>query len=440
MSIYHKYRIKEINSLAIPIILSSSSSMLMTLIDEAIIGHLSVNSFAGVNLVVTIINSLIGVLGISSVAFNIMGSKNSEDKEAINQLFSLSIVLGGIIGLICFLIIFIFTKFILSNIFGLNGLALKESLIYTKIFGLTIGLNLIIFIFSTVFKIYRKTKYIFFTTIIVNIINLFLDYSLVFGRFGFPRLNAEGASIGTVISLCINILIYGYFTRNLVKFKLNKNIFKKYINKFIKLSTPLMSQELFQELIFVFGINIIITRLGVIELSTYSLLLNIIQFLLMPMFAYSSTAITLISEYHSKSDYEMCKNISKTITILTLMIFIITLIFVMLFKMDILYLITDDSSIVTSCNKIIFICLIIQLLNIIQNIYKSSLQAIGFEKFVLKYSFIINIITLICIVFLAPKLGLLSIYVLFGINYIILSILFIIKYKANLINSLEGWC
>lgn len=160
----------------------------------------------------------------------------------------------------------------------------------------------------------------------------------------------------------------------------------------------------------------------------------------MPMFAYSSTAITLISEYHSKSDYEMCKNISKTITILTLMIFIITLIFVMLFKMDILYLITDDSSIVTSCNKIIFICLIIQLLNIIQNIYKSSLQAIGFEKFVLKYSFIINIITLICIVFLAPKLGLLSIYVLFGINYIILSILFIIKYKANLINSLEGWC
>lgn len=435
MNIYDKYKIKEINSLAIPMILSSASSMFMTLIDEAIIGHLSVNSFGGVNLVITIINSLISVLGILSVSFNIIGSKNNNNKDIINEIFSLSIILVGVIGFICFLIIFIFTKFILYNIFGLNGLALKESLIYTKIFGLTIGLNLIIFIFSTVFKIYKRTKYIFFTTISINIINLFLDYSLVFGKFGFPKLNAEGAAIGTVVSLCINILVYIYFSRNFIEFKLNKNIFEKYIGKFMKLSVPLMGQELFQELIFVFGINIIITRLGIIELSTYSLLLNITQFLLMPMFAYSSTAITLISEYYSKFNYNMCKNISRTITILTLIIFIITLIPTMLFKINILHLITDDNSIISSCNKIIFICLVVQILNISQNIYKSSLQAIGFEKFVLKYSFIINIITLVFIMFLAPKLGLLSIYLLFGVNYIVLSILFVIKYKTDLSNK-----
>lgn len=91
---------KEINKLAFPIIISSLSAIFINLIDEAIIGRLSINTFAGVNLVISIINSLIGVLGVVSVAFNILGSKNKLNQNKLNSIFSTCIVISIIIGII----------------------------------------------------------------------------------------------------------------------------------------------------------------------------------------------------------------------------------------------------------------------------------------------------------------------------------------------------
>lgn len=67
--------IKQINSTAYPLILSSIVNVLMGWIDQAFIGHISVYAYAGVGLVLSCVNSLVGVLGAFSIVFNIYGSK-----------------------------------------------------------------------------------------------------------------------------------------------------------------------------------------------------------------------------------------------------------------------------------------------------------------------------------------------------------------------------
>lgn len=88
---------KEINKIAIPLIFSSLTSVCMGIIDQAFVGHISVYAYAGVGLVCSCINSLVGVLGAFSIAFNICGSriKGENDQDGLNEEFTISCLLCG---------------------------------------------------------------------------------------------------------------------------------------------------------------------------------------------------------------------------------------------------------------------------------------------------------------------------------------------------------
>lgn len=283
----------------------------MNILDQAFIGRISIDAYTGVGLVSTCINSLIGVLGSISVSFNIIGSKSlwQNNKEELNKLFSSSIFLSLSIEASIYIIILIFCETILSKFLNLHGLSLIEGSNYLKIYSLSIILNLLIFIYSTVFKIFKDTRNILKVTLLVNIINLFLNYSLVFGKFNFPKLGSQGAGLGTIISLSINLIIYIFLSRKLVKLNL-QNLYKKSIEIFT-FSITFIIQEFMEDIIFVLSINAVVSSLGVLELSSFILLSQVNSIILMPMFGYSSANLSLISEYYSSQKISECLLISK---------------------------------------------------------------------------------------------------------------------------------
>lgn len=427
---------KEINNIAIPIMLSMLSGVTINIIDQAIVGRLSIDAFAGVNLVGSVINTLVGVLGIIAVAFNIIVCKNKSNKgNSTNYFFSVTIIISVFIGIVLFILLLFINNIILNKIFGLNGQALVEACSYMSIYSISIGLNMIIFTYSSVFKIFKCTKNILKVCIIVNVTNCFLDYVLVYGKLGFPKLGAIGAAIGSIVALILNIILYHFNAKKYVTLKkINIIKFKKYSRELINISLPLMTQEFFEEMMFIYGINMIITRIGTLQLSTYELLLTVLEFVLMPMFAYSSTIVTLISESNSLRDYKKCKKINNITIITVLSIYFITVLFIITTGKFIPSLITDNEQLINSYFKFIFICLLVQIFNIISNIYKANLQSIGYEKWVLKISSIINVITLIIMALIGFNVGLIAIYIIFGINYIILSLIYMNKCRKYYYN------
>ena len=64
-----------------------------------------------------------------------------------------------------------------------------------------------------------NTKYPMYATIVANIINVGLNYLLIFGSFGFPKLGIVGAGIGTLFSRIIMVYFLWIIFRNRSKFK-----------------------------------------------------------------------------------------------------------------------------------------------------------------------------------------------------------------------------
>lgn len=271
MSKERRSLIVEINKLALPLIASTLTSILMGIVDQAFIGHISIEAYAGVGLVYSCINSLVGVLGAFSIVFNIRGSnlKGQNDTKRINEEFTVLLIICGGIGIGLFIIFNLFCHPILHTAFGLDGKTLKEATEYLRIFSLSIPLNLIIFLYSAVFKIFKKTNHIFTTTLFINILGVFLDYILIYGKLGFPEFGAKGAALGSILSLGVYLAIYSYIARNFVWIDIHISDILRKLKQQITYSLPFLAQEFMEDILFVVGMNMIIARIGTIELSVY---------------------------------------------------------------------------------------------------------------------------------------------------------------------------
>ena len=101
-----------------------------------------------------------------------------------------------------------------------------------------------------------NTKYPMYATIAANIINIIINYLLIFGSFGFPKLGIVGAGIGTLVSRIIMIFFLSLIFMKRDKFKpyvlnikfriVDSLIFKKIIN----IGFPSALQMLFEVGIF----------------------------------------------------------------------------------------------------------------------------------------------------------------------------------------------
>ena len=100
------------------------------------------------------------------------------------------------------------------------------------------------------------TRYPMYATLIANIVNIVLNYLLIFGKFGFPTLGIVGAAYGTVISRFIMLAYLWWLlakkertkalVTNIKFFVLEKLMLQKLIN----LGAPSAMQMLFEVAIF----------------------------------------------------------------------------------------------------------------------------------------------------------------------------------------------
>lgn len=416
--------IREINSTAIPLILSTVTGTVMGMMDQAFVGHISVYAYGGVGLVVSCINSLIGVLGAFSIVFNIRGShrRGEGDQESLNRLFGNFLLLSLMAGMALCLGFALFSRPVLELGFGLHGETLTEAENYLQIFSLTIPLNLLLFIYSSVFKIFRKTGIIFLVSLGANLLNILLDYVLIFGHLGLPEMGTRGAALGTATALAVNLGFYAFLGKDYVRFS-RKDLSLEKMKQIFRFSLPFLGQETMEDILFVVGLNGIVARLGVTELAAYNLIAQFTNLILMPMFGYTAANTSLVSEWAGKGDQKQADKAGRYTFGLLCIWFAVFYMILVLGRTEFARLISPDTEVIALAAACMPLALLIQLLNYYGNVWKSSLQSLGWQNWTLRTAFIINLLVLGFMGTAAWISGkILWIYLIQGLGYLGLSL------------------
>ena len=420
--------VKELNKFAFPLIIQNITGMLIGLVDEMFIGRISAEAYGAIGIMVALMNLLAGIFGNVAVTFNIEGAKKrgENDTEGIDLYFISSIFIDIIIGIIYILAITFFSNQILGNLYGLSGDALHFAKTYAFITCPYMLLQLLIFTFNSYFKIEKKTKRLMWISIASTLINVFLDYLLVFGKFGLPRLETAGAALATIISVLLNAVALGIIIKKERKVHGNflKNCFSPSIY-LVKESMPLIGEELLEGSIFVIIINAIISNIGILEISSYLLIKYFMDIIMIAMYMYGTAELTLVSEKIGQNKYCDIKGLTIVGILISIVIYVVLSMIIIIFRDKVPMLISNETALIEGAAKLIFPMVLMNLFNPIQTILKYVLLACGKAKSVLYITALINAVVLLYITmtyFIGSKLY--FVFIGLFINYFALSLIY----------------
>lgn len=428
--------VKELNKFAFPLIIQNITGMLIGLVDEMFIGRISAEAYGAIGIMVALMNLLAGIFGNVAVTFNIEGAKKrgDNDTEGFDLYFISSIFIDIIIGILYILAIIFFSNQILGNLYGLSGNALHFAKTYAFITCPYMLLQLLIFTFNSYFKIEKKTKRLMWISIASTLINVFLDYLLVFGKLGLPRLETAGAALATIISVLFNAAALGIIIKKERKVHGNflKNCFSSSIY-LIKESMPLIGEELLEGSIFVIIINAIISNIGILEISSYLLIKYFMDIIMIAMYMYGTAELTLVSEKIGQNKYCDIKDLTIVGILISIVIYVVLSMIIIIFRDKVPMLISNETALIEGAAKLIFPMVLMNLFNPIQTILKYVLLACGKAKSVLYITASINAVVLLYIIttyFIGSKLY----FVFTGlfINYFALSLIYTVYLRKIL--------
>ena len=172
------------------------------------------------------------------------------------------------------------------------------------------------------------TRYPMYATLLANIVNVALNYVLIFGKFGFPELGIIGAAYGTLASRIIMVFYLWYLLRNKEKSKAyvsNIKLFvleNKMIKKILSLGLPSAMQMFFEVAIFTAAIWLS-GILGKNPQAANQIALNLSSMTFMVAMGLSVAAMIRVGNQKGLGNIKELIRIARSIFLLTILIEIV---------------------------------------------------------------------------------------------------------------------
>lgn len=167
-----------------------------------------------------------------------------------------------------------------------------------------------------------RTQPVIFATIFMGVTNIFLDYGLIFGYLGFPKLGIEGAALASVIAEGVGCLTLLFFIlQSSSRFK--KALFQpvriqwKQIKAILSMSFPLMIQGLIAMGAWTVFFSMI-EQLGPLPLEVSQVIRSIYFIAFVPIFGFSAATKTYVSYYKGRNDIKSIITVQKKVIVLNI--------------------------------------------------------------------------------------------------------------------------
>ncbi|RAJ12983.1 MATE family efflux transporter [Olleya aquimaris] len=376
--------------LAAPVMLGMLGHTFVSFVDNIMVGQLGTAELAAVSLGNSFMFIAMSIgIGFSTAITPLVAEADGADDFAKGKsAFKHGLFLCTVLGVLLFLLVF-FAKplmYLMKQPVEVVQLAIP----YLDL----VAFSLIPLIVFQGFKQFSDglslTKYPMYATIVANLVNVGLNYLLIFGKFGFPELGIVGAAYGTLASRFIMVaylwwLLKGRekskaYVTNIKFFVLNKLM----LNKIIGLGMPSAMQMFFEVAIFTAAIWLS-GLLGKNPQAANQIALNLSSMTFMVAMGLSVASMIRVGNQKGLQQYFELRRIAVS---LFLMGFVFAVIFASLFLIfnqflpriyvdfDDVINFTDNMEVVTIASQLLIAAAIFQISDSLQVIVLGALRGL----------------------------------------------------------------
>ena len=371
--------------LAFPIMLSQLGHVVVGVVDSLMVGRLGTEELAAVSLS----NSFFGFallfgIGLSYGITPLISSAKGENKKKSIGIILYNGLLINFLFAIFLAFILIISKFILLEL-DQNKNVLDLTFPYLDV----IAVSLIPLMIFQTFKQYIEglgfTKQPMVISVVANVLNIVLNYLLIFGVGGFPRLEVLGAGYASLISrvfMMVCIIIYVLQAKKFNNFIKQLNflsIKRKIINKILGIGVPSGVQFVFE--IGSFSIAaVMIGWFGAEALASHQIALNLASITYMIATGISASSMISLGYFYGKKNYaDLKKSGYANFIIVSIMMGIFGVLFI-LFRKELPAFYIDDPDVIILASNLIIIAALFQIPDGIQSVGLGVLRGIRDTK------------------------------------------------------------
>lgn len=226
-----------------------------------------------------------------------------------------------------------------------------------------------------------RTKVLTMNAVVMALVNVVLDYALVFGELGLPEMGVRGAALASVIaeaSSLLFFLLYTYYKVDLRKYGLNRfgQFDLSMVLRILRISCFTMVQYFLAMAIW-FVFFMALERLGQRQLAVANIVRSVYVVLLIPVQALSTTANTLVSNLIGAGGSSGVVTLLHKISRMSFLIMVVCVGLCVAFPGSILSVYTNEEALLVESVSALYVVCGAMLIASLANVYFNGISGTG---------------------------------------------------------------
>lgn len=308
--------------LAYPVMISMLGQVMTGVADSVMVGWigalpLAASSFANIFFTLPLFFGVGVSYAITPLVAEAHGAKNTQGIiETLRNGFLINMLLG--VGLV----VFIFSIEPLLYHMAQPPEVVALAIPYLKIVGLSLVPTMLFQTFRQFAEGLSRTRMAMVIVIVSNLINIALNYVLIYGKFGFPEMGLNGAGLATLIARSIMgvwMAAYVYYGKHFKEYRAAFIISKLLpqqgpgrwglINKMLHIGIPAGTQFLFE--VGAFGFSAVMMGwIGTNTLAAHQIAINLATISYMTTSGLGAAATIRVAHFLGKRDFVTLRRVA----------------------------------------------------------------------------------------------------------------------------------
>ena len=384
MKLHYRHEIKNLITLAIPVMIAQISQTAITFVDTIMAGNYSKTALSGVAIAVSIwLPTVLFGQGLLTVLTPIISNLNGAAKrEQVADQTRQGVVIALILSIIMMLVLYNSDKIISlrsSADHPIDPEMVDVAVSFLRAIMWGVPAFLLFLVYRNQCEGLSNTKPAMVIIFIALLANIPINYVLIYGKFGLPAFGGVGCGITAAIIFWLMFALIRLYTlttasqRDIRKTPLTKLIDFAIIKKIVILGTPLALAYFFEMSLFAV-VALLIAPLGQITVAAHQIIFTISSLTFaIPLSLGVATSIR-VGYLLGKNKPILAKQTAYISLAISLMIAVIVALILIIFRLPIVTIFTREIDVITICLQLIILLAIYQASDYLQVVASNVLR------------------------------------------------------------------